>query len=223
MCVLETRCSCLWFAWNRHLHSRNHSWRCPGRRRAGFPSHQSSELCMPGARPQIHRSRQERLSALFLLAGCVASHLVLLSGSSSSCAEDRKKTSCMCSVSSSRGSRANRHSPSNVARNLGASKCSSVCPRRPGSTSLWSEPMFRCVQCKFGSNRSELGRVGVSHKCGRSGSTHHPKERAAINQKPFSRFSWGARVAAVVLRSNMQKPKRTALQPGHLSVLTARV
>ena len=91
MCVLETRCSCLWFAWNRHLHSRNHSWRCPGRRRAGFPSHQSSELCMTGARPQIHRSRQERLCALFLLGGCVASHLVLLSGSSSSCAEDRKK------------------------------------------------------------------------------------------------------------------------------------
>ena len=83
--------------------------------------------------------------------------------------------------------------------------------------------MFRCVQCKIDSNRSELGRVGVPHKCGRPGSTPHPIERAAINQKPLSRFSWGARVAAVVLRSIMQQPKRMALQPGHLSVLTARV
>ena len=91
VCVLGTRCSCFWFALNRHLHSRKHSWRCPGRRRAGFPSHLSSELCMTGARPQIHRSRQERLCALFLLPGCVASCLFLLPGSSSSCTEDRKK------------------------------------------------------------------------------------------------------------------------------------
>ena len=91
MCVLGTRCSCLWFAWNRHLHSRKHSWRCHGRRRAGFPSQLSSELCMTEARPQIHRSRQERLCALFLLPGCVASCLFLLPGSSSSCTEDRKK------------------------------------------------------------------------------------------------------------------------------------
>ena len=134
-----------------------------------------------------------------------------------------QKTSCICTESSSRGSRANRHSPSNDARNSGASRYSSVCPRRPGSTSFLSDPMFRCVQCKIDSNRSELGRVGVPHKCGRPGSTPHPKERAAINQKPLSRFSWGARVAAVVLRSIMQQPKRMALQPGHLSVLTARV
>ena len=46
---------------------------------------------MTYARPQIHRSRQGRLCALFLLPGCVASYLVLLPGSSSSCTEDRKK------------------------------------------------------------------------------------------------------------------------------------
>ena len=58
--------------------------------------------------------------------------------------------------------------------------------------------MFRCVQCKIGSNRSELGRVGVSHECGRPGATFHPNERDAINQKTFPWFSWDAWVAAMV-------------------------
>ena len=222
MCVLGLRCSCLRFAWNRHLHSRKHSWGCPGRRRAGFPSHLSSELCMTGPRPQIHRSRQERLCAFFLLAGCVASHLVLLPGSSSSCTEDRKKQNAYA-----------RSRPPADRAQTGIHQSTMPGTRvqvgtAPFAHSSWQHQLFErsdvsmcSVQDCFKSN--ELGRVGVPHKCGRPGSTPHPKERAAINQKPFSRFSWGARVAAVVLRSNMQKPKRTALQPGHLSVLTARV
>ena len=134
-----------------------------------------------------------------------------------------QKTKCICTESSSRGSCAHQHSCSNDARHSGASGYSSVCQRRPGSTSFLSDPMFRCVQCKIDSNRSGLGRAGVPHKCGRPGSMPHPIERAANNQKPLSRFSRGARVAAEVLRSIMQQPRRVGLQPGHLSVWTARV
>ena len=39
-----------------------------------------------------------------------------------------QKTTCICTESSSRGSRANRHSSSNDARHSGASRYSSVCP-----------------------------------------------------------------------------------------------